>query len=89
MLLLSPVDTFAQPSFEKDVQPIFEANCFSCHGGTVMLGLDLRTVTSLLKGSHEGPVVVSGSPKQSRLHEKLSMRLMPPPAIAVEKTLGQ
>lgn len=86
MLLLSPVDTFAQPSFEKDVQPIFEANCFSCHGGTVMLGLDLRTVTSLLKGSHEGPVVVSGSPKQSRLHEKLSMRLMPPPAFNLRLT---
>ena len=45
---LSAMTGFAQPSFERDVKPIFEANCFSCHGGTAMVGLDLRTATSIL-----------------------------------------
>ena len=75
---LSAVMAFAQPDFERDVRPIFEANCFSCHGGTAMVGLDLRTATSILRGSHEGPVVVKGSPEKSLLYEKISKRLMPP-----------
>ncbi len=55
---LSTAIAFAQPSFERDVEPIFKTNCYSCHGGTAMVGLDLRTATSILRGSHEGPVVV-------------------------------
>ena len=88
-VLLHTVSTFAQPSFERDVRPIFEANCFSCHGGTVMLGLDLRTVTSILRGSHEGAVVIKGSPQESRLYEKLSKREMPPPAFNMKLTDAQ
>jgi hypothetical protein len=61
---LSAMTVFAQPSFEREVKPIFEANCFSCHGGTAMVGLDLRTATSILRGSHEGPVVVKGAPEK-------------------------
>ena len=52
---LSTAIVFAQPSFERDVEPIFKTNCYSCHGGTAMVGLDLRTATSILRGSHEGP----------------------------------
>ena len=89
VVLLQAVSTFAQPSFERDVRPIFEANCFSCHGGTVMLGLDLRTVTSILRGSHEGPVVIKGSPGKSLLYEKLSKRVMPPPAFKMKLTDAQ
>ncbi len=82
VVLLQGVSTLGQPSFERDVKPIFEANCFSCHGGTVMLGLDLRTVTSILRGSHEGPVVAQGSPQTSRLYEKVSTHVpcLPPPS---------
>ena len=89
LVVLHTVSTFAQPSFERDVRPVFEANCFSCHGGTVMLGLDLRTVTSILRGSHEGPVVVKGSPEKSLLYEKLSTRMMPPPAFNMKLTDAQ
>ena len=86
---LSVVTAFAQPNFERDVKPIFEANCFSCHGGTAMVGLDLRTATSILRGSHEGPVLVKGSSEKSLLYEKVSKRMMPPPAFKMRLTDAQ
>jgi mono/diheme cytochrome c family protein len=74
------------PRFERDVLPIFTANCFSCHGGSAMVGLDLRTAVSTLRGSHEGPVIVKGSAEQSRLYEKVASRAMPPPAFNLKLT---
>ena len=44
--------------FERDVLPIFTANCLSCHGGTsvdTQSGLDLRTAAATFKGSITGP----------------------------------
>ena len=84
--VLYTVTVFAQAGFERDVKPIFEANCFSCHGATAMVGLDLRTATSILRGSHEGPVVVKGSPEKSLLYEKVSKRMMPPLAFNLKLT---
>ena len=75
-----------EPQFERGVKPIFRANCFSCHGGTAMIGLDLRTAASILQGSHQGPVVVPGSPQKSLLYQKVASRAMPPPAFALELT---
>ena len=83
---LSTMTVFAQFTFERDVKPIFEANCFSCHGGTAMVGLDLRTATSILRGSHEGLVVVKSAPEKSLLYEKVSKRMMPPPAFNLKLT---
>ena len=68
------------PRFERDVLPILTANCLSCHGGSSMAGLDLRTAYSALKGSHNGPVVVKGDPENSLLYQRVSKREMPPPA---------
>ncbi len=75
-----------EPQFERGVKPIFQANCFSCHGGTAMIGLDLRTAASVLQGSHQGPVVVLGSPQKSLLYQKVASRAMPPPAFALKLT---
>ena len=75
-----------EPPFERDVKPIFQANCFSCHGGTAMIGLDLRTAASILQGSHQGPVVVPGLPQKSLLYQKVASRAMPPPAFALKLT---
>ncbi|MBI1786584.1 MAG: DUF1549 domain-containing protein, partial [Acidobacteria bacterium] len=77
------------PRFEKDVLPIFTANCFSCHGGTAMVGLDLRTAVSTLRGSHQGPVMVKGSAEKSLLYQKVSTRAMPPPAFNLKLTDAQ
>lgn len=67
------------PRFEKDVLPILTRYCFTCHGqSSPKLGLDLRTAQSALKGSHNGPVIVKGSPDESLLFRKVSTRAMPP-----------
>ena len=68
------------PRFERDVLPIVTARCLSCHGGNSMVGLDLRTAASLFEGSHNGPVLVKGSPEDSLLYQKISSRMMPPEA---------
>ena len=68
------------PRFERDVLPIVTAKCLSCHGGNSLVGLDLRTAPSLFNGSHNGPVLVKGSPGDSLLYQKISSRMMPPEA---------
>jgi mono/diheme cytochrome c family protein len=81
-LLLLPALALAQESvFEKDILPIFTANCFTCHGKTAPRnGLDLRTAASALRGSHNGEVISPGSPEKSLLWDKVSKKLMPPAA---------
>jgi cytochrome c len=50
------------------VKPIFDANCARCHGGTNHRGgLNFDTRAGLLKGGHDGPVVVPGDPANSLL----------------------
>lgn len=71
----------AQITFEKDVLPVFTQYCFTCHGqSSPQLGLDLRTFATTMRGSHNGPVIVKGSPEQSLLFQKVSAKVMPPPA---------
>ena len=73
--------TAGAPVFEQDVLPIFSTYCFTCHGkSSPELGMDLRTAASVLRGSHNGPVIEKGSPDTSRLLQLVSKHLMPPPA---------
>jgi Protein of unknown function (DUF1553)/Protein of unknown function (DUF1549)/Planctomycete cytochrome C len=56
-------------SFSKDIQPVFEASCWKCHGGAVQLSkLDLRSRDSALKGGQRGPAIVPGKAAESRLY---------------------
>ncbi|MEO8663800.1 MAG: PSD1 and planctomycete cytochrome C domain-containing protein [Bryobacteraceae bacterium] len=92
LLLLLPLLPWLAPAetrFERDVLPIFTANCFSCHGGTSMAGLDLRTAASTLRGSHQGIVVVKADSGKSLLYRKVSEKLMPPPAFNLKLTEAQ
>jgi mono/diheme cytochrome c family protein len=67
-------------SFDKDLMPLFAARCVQCHGdGKPMGGLDLRSLSALLKGSVNGAVVVEGFSDRSILVRKLASRSMPPP----------
>jgi hypothetical protein len=68
----------ADPSFEKDVQPILQAKCLACHGTMPQGKLDLRTPESILKGGATGPVIVPGASAKSLLLDKVVTRQMPP-----------
>ena len=67
------------PTFDEDVRPILEANCFACHGGDApQQGLDLRTAHAILRGGSSGPAVEIGSSAKSILVERIVAGTMPP-----------
>jgi cytochrome c len=54
--------------YTQKVQPIFKANCYSCHGGgNHRGGLMIDSKAGLLKGGHDGVVIVPGHADQSLL----------------------
>jgi mono/diheme cytochrome c family protein len=66
-------------SFERDIWPIIAANCTSCHGADKpKAGLDLRTVSGMLKGGAGGPALDLGDPDRSLLVAKIAQSEMPP-----------
>jgi hypothetical protein len=72
-LLLSALAVCAQDGaalFRDTIQPVLEKNCLPCHNQKVkQAGLDLSTRETALKGSENGPVIVSGKPEDSRLYK--------------------
>jgi mono/diheme cytochrome c family protein len=62
-------DEAATPEFYmNNVLPIFRANCYRCHGGMNHRGgLNIQTRAGMLKGGHDGPVLVPGDPAHSLL----------------------
>jgi hypothetical protein len=65
----------AQPSisFSKEIQPIFEASCWKCHGASVQLSkLDLRTRQSALTGGAHGAAISPGNAQASRLFRMIT-----------------
>ncbi len=59
--------------FKQKVLPVFEQQCFFCHGAKVQRsGLDLRTEENVLRGGARGAAVVSGNPAQSRLYRMIT-----------------
>ncbi len=86
-------DEAARPEFyTAKVKPIFEANCARCHGGLNHRGgLNLDTRAGMLKGGHDGAVLVPGDPDKSLLvrlmrHEGPAndpMPMPPPPRAKV------
>ena len=60
-------------SFEKDVMPIFKANCISCHKADKKKGkLDMSTYTELRKGGKQGDPIKPGDPAKSLLVDMIS-----------------
>src|SRR5262245_60331607 len=58
--------------YEKDVKPLLEQNCYTCHGETVQqsgLRLDLRQ--NALRGGDYGPVILPGKSADSKLIKRL------------------
>ncbi len=68
MPLIAQVDATKTDYFAKNVKPILDANCARCHGGMNHRGgLSLATRASMLKGGHDGTVIVPGDPDKSLL----------------------
>jgi cytochrome c len=79
-------DEAANPEFyTTKVQPILQANCYRCHGGMNHRGgLSLQTRVGILKGGHDGSVLIPGDPANSLLvrlirHEGPAKDPMPMP----------
>lgn len=52
--------------FQKDILPMFQANCLPCHNQTrAKAGLNLETPAALLRGGDTGPGAVPGKPAES------------------------
>jgi cytochrome c len=62
-------DEAARPGFyTTKVQPIFQENCYRCHGGMNRRGgLSLATRAGIMKGGKDGVVVVPSDPGASLL----------------------
>lgn len=57
------------PSFAKDIAPILEAHCRSCHG--TLGGLDLSSYERTMNSGEHKPVIVAGNPDGSLLIQKV------------------
>jgi mono/diheme cytochrome c family protein len=71
-----PQQTAAAPSqvtFARDIQPILEKSCNSCHSGDLKLAeLDLSNREAAMKGGEHGAVIVAGSAEKSKLYRMVA-----------------
>ncbi len=75
-LVLGNVQAKAVPGsfYARHIDPIFDANCVTCHGeGKVKGGLRLDSYASLMEGGHDGSVIVPGKPEQSLLLKRVTL----------------
>src|SRR6476620_3497 len=74
----------AAVDFVKDVQPILEMNCVSCHSGEKAEGgLDLSSRETAFKAGSDSPAIVPDKPDESALYKLTTVSkdddtLMPP-----------
>ena len=68
----------AEPSYYRDVRPILNRSCTSCHQPAVKSsGLDLTTYAGFQAGGKRGPAFVSGSPEQSLAVKFITWTMQP------------
>jgi Protein of unknown function (DUF1553)/Protein of unknown function (DUF1549)/Planctomycete cytochrome C len=74
-------------SFARDIQPVLQASCLTCHGADMQLGgLDMRTRESAIRGGDHGPALVPGSADRSKLFRMMAG--MDTPAMPLGSDLG-
>jgi len=67
------------PKFETDIGPLLAAHCGDCHGDTTKeAGLDLRTVTAMIRGGESGSSLTPGKAAHSYLWTMIASGEMPP-----------
>src|ERR1700686_1006485 len=59
--------------FTRDIQPVFEQSCYSCHGPKMqMAGLRLDEKTAALAGGQSGPVIAPAKSAESALYRRVA-----------------
>lgn len=67
------IDRSEPVNFERELLPVFRANCLACHNQTkAKAGLILETPAAIRQGGSSGPVVVPGNPEKSLLFRAAS-----------------
>src|ERR687898_170238 len=65
-LIAGPLLGAESPSYVRDVRPILDKNCTSCHQpASKQSDLDLTTYARFAAGGTRGPAFVPGAPEQS------------------------
>jgi mono/diheme cytochrome c family protein len=65
---LPPASTKTNVTYATDIRPIFEQNCFRCHGEKRARGdVRLDNLEAVLKGGEHGTVVIPGNSAKSSL----------------------
>jgi hypothetical protein len=65
-------------SFARDVAPIFDRWCVSCHRGLeAHAALRLDSLDGVMRGGDSGPAVIAGNPDDSLLAAKIEHRHRP------------
>jgi mono/diheme cytochrome c family protein len=65
---LPPPSARTNLTYAKDIGPVFERNCFKCHGPAVQRAhLRLDSLAAVLKGCENGPVIFPGKSDQGDL----------------------
>ena len=69
----APSDVPVDPSYATDVQPIFSANCITCHGtSSPSGGYSLTSYAGATGGGSDSvPNVIAGSADSSKLYRKV------------------
>jgi periplasmic protein TonB len=74
-----PAESTVALKFESDILPILQTKCISCHGSLSKKGgLDLRSLSSLVRGGNSGPGLKPGQPDDSPLWQTVKAGQMPP-----------
>src|SRR5688500_6018266 len=58
-----------KPTYQKDVKPIFNSSCVSCHNPDKnQAGLDLTSYSAIMKRSSNGKILEAGDPDSSLVY---------------------
>lgn len=60
--------------YARHIYPVLDANCVGCHGDSkVKGGLRVDSYDRLMRGGHDGAVIISGHPEKSILVERITL----------------
>src|ERR1044071_9744251 len=74
LLMASPAGLWADGvDYLKEIPPLLQERCYSWHGALKQKrALRLDTVSAMLKGSSDGPVIARGQPGQSPIIKRVT-----------------